>query len=101
MPEEEEFPLLQMLRKLKHLLADAGAAYVIYGPLSSLTGVNDIDDLDATRLSGAASERAGWSVAGGHDINEDGYDDVLVGSIFNDGNTNNAGAAFLVLGSGD
>ena len=42
----------------------------------------------------------GSAVFGGSDINLDGYDDVFVGSPYNDDNTDDGGAAYLVLGGG-
>lgn len=34
------------------------------------------------------------------DVNGDGYDDVIVGAFYNDGNGTNSGAAFIYKGSG-
>ena len=48
----------------------------------------------------AAGDAAGSSVAGGSDIDDDGYDDILFGAPYNDDNTANGGAAYLILGGG-
>ena len=41
----------------------------------------------------------GYSVAGAGDVNGDGYDDVIVGAIYNDDGGNNAGKAYVYYGS--
>jgi alpha-tubulin suppressor-like RCC1 family protein len=71
----------------------SGAAFVISGS-NSLTG-GSLSGATAT-LQGAAYDRAGSSVAGAGDVNNDGFDDVLVGSPFFGGTKR--GAAQLVLG---
>ncbi|MDP2307418.1 MAG: integrin alpha, partial [Pseudomonadota bacterium] len=55
----------------------------------------------ATQYTGeAANDFAGWSVSGAGDVNGDGYDDMLVGALYNsDGPGSYAGAAYLLLGS--
>ena len=47
----------------------------------------------------AAGDNAGISVSAAGDVNNDGYDDVLVGVHREDTGGTNAGAAYLVLGS--
>ena len=42
----------------------------------------------------------GISVSGAGDVNNDGFDDVIVGAHLYDGNLGNEGAAFVFLGSG-
>ena len=57
-------------------------------------------------LSGAAAiligeeggDQAGWQVGGGCDLNQDGFDDALVGSVLNDRARTWAGAVWAVLG---
>jgi YD repeat-containing protein len=44
------------------------------------------------------SERLGWSVSGAGDVNNDGFDDVIVGAPQNDAGANNAGRAYLYSG---
>ncbi len=56
---------------------NAGAVYVLSGPL---TGALDLPD-DALRLLGESeSDQLGRSLAAVGDINQDGYDDVLIGA---------------------
>jgi len=75
---------------------DTGAAYVFYGPFDDAQFLADDADV---RLQGTdAFELSGWSVAGAGDLNGDGYDDVVVGAPFNDGNGMQSGAAYVVYG---
>jgi len=82
--------------------ADSGVAYVVFGK----TGGADVTLADlAAGIGGfaitgeARNERAGYSVAGAGDVNNDGLADLIVGAPFNNnsGGTD-AGAAYLVFG---
>ncbi|EKD79426.1 MAG: hypothetical protein ACD_41C00075G0002, partial [uncultured bacterium] len=74
----------------------AGAAYLIYGQTSQLSSAN----LSTTiKFSGAtAGDRAGYAVDGAGDVNNDGYDDFLVGALGEDTGGSAAGAAYLIYG---
>ena len=82
---------------------DAGASYVVFGngagfvpslALSSLNGsngfvINGIDPSDAS----------GRSVSGAGDVNNDGFDDVIIGAWLADPNGNfSAGESYIVFG---
>jgi hypothetical protein len=41
----------------------------------------------------------GWSVSGAGDVNNDGYDDVIVGARYHDNGQTNEGRAYLYMGS--
>ena len=71
---------------------DAGRAYVHFGG----PGADAVADLTLT--GAAAYDQFGYSVAGAGDINGDGYDDVIVGALFNDGGAANAGRAYVYYG---
>ena len=67
---------------------DNGAVYIIYGAASRFSG----RITTATLLTGVGStDRLGQSVAGAGDVNGDGYNDFVVGSVAN--------RAYLVYGS--
>jgi len=74
----------------------SGSAYLIYGDptLGSTYAVSS-----EIQLYGESSDDyAGWSVHGGQDVNNDGYDDALVGAIYSDDYTTNAGSVYLLYG---
>ncbi len=72
----------------------AGVVYLLT-TLSPTTGSLS----DAIALFGASDDdRAGSSVAGAGDCNDDGQLDVLIGAPTSDSGTSNGGAAFLVYG---
>ena len=77
-----------------------GAAYVLYGPLSS--GTVDLGDADLKLSGGGESnstkERAGTAVDGGFDLDLDGVDDVVVTALRADGGGNGYGAVYLLSG---
>ena len=75
----------------------AGSAYLVLGSVS-LTS-SSLAAADASLVGEAASDYAGTAVAGAGDVNNDGYEDVLVGAYFNSDAGAYAGAAYLVFGS--
>jgi hypothetical protein len=77
--------------------SDAGSAYLVLGSVAPAASRLS----KATLFAGEAdSDYAGYAVSGAGDVNGDSFDDMLVGASFNDdGPGNNAGAAYLLLGS--
>ena len=76
----------------------AGAAYLVFGPLSagSATTINTIAD---TKLLGeAATDFAGRSVMGLGDIDNDGNDDIGIAALNEDSGGSNAGAVYILNG---
>ena len=73
----------------------AGAAYIIEGPI---VGTASLSTADAKLLGEAAGDYTGDSVHGPGDIDNDGYDDILIGSGYSDAGNTNAGAVYLVRG---
>ncbi|MBU0729153.1 MAG: FG-GAP repeat protein, partial [Proteobacteria bacterium] len=74
-------------------VSNAGKSYLIYGA-SGLTDKN-LSDADVSFSGEAANNYSGISVAGGGDVNGDGFDDLLIGAY---GVANFAGKTYLVMG---
>ncbi len=70
---------------------DAGAAYLIHGPVS---GVLDLSTVDTRFLGENLYADAGFSVAGVRDTDGDGLDDLLVGAPGTEVGGSNVGAAY-------
>ncbi len=72
-----------------------GAIYVVHGPLGGGTGSTyDLDQADLILRAEGPAAKAGISVAGVGDIDDDGFDDILIGASLEGG----SGAAYLVNG---
>jgi hypothetical protein len=74
---------------------DTGACFLLRGPVAGTIG---LASADALLVGERASDNAGWSCAGAGDMDGDGEDDVLIGSIREDSGGSAAGAAYLVYG---
>jgi hypothetical protein len=74
---------------------DAGAAYLLYGPVS---GERSLGTAEAKLLGQGDDDWAGFAVDGGGDVNGDGHPDLLVGARQHREGGEGAGAAYLVLG---
>ena len=72
-----------------------GAAYLILG---EPVGTSGLDEAAGKRVGVHSADLAGFAVAGGGDVNADGYMDVLVGAPEYDGGGSGSGGAFLILG---
>jgi uncharacterized repeat protein (TIGR01451 family) len=88
-------------------LLDTGAAYLVLGKPNGwqvnvdLTGVYTATDI-AVLPGEAMNDQAGIGLAGGGDVNGDGFDDVLVGALDHDrdAGTLDVGKVYLILGTG-
>lgn len=69
-----------------------GIAYIHFG------GTVPDNTPEVTLTGAAAGDNFGWSVSGTGDVNGDGYDDVIVGALYNDAGGSNAGRAYLYFG---
>lgn len=74
--------------------AAAGMAFVYFGPVS---GYRDSASADLSLRGISRLDGAGWSIAGGGDLDSDGRGDILVGTFQRDDEPR--GEAYLVLGS--
>jgi len=72
--------------------SDAGAAYLLLGPVS---GNIDLSAADAKLIGENGSDYAGRTVSDAGDVDGDGRADIMVGTHDND---SGAGAAYLLLG---
>jgi len=78
--------------------SDAGAAYMVLGPLS---GTVDLSTVDGKMLGQEAGDWLGSSVAGAGDHDGDGVDDILLGAAYaddTDAGAADSGAVYLILG---
>lgn len=76
--------------------SERGAVYVYSG---STFGIDVTSRTFLTATGGASNDRFGESVSGAGDVNGDGFDDVVVGSAFDDNGATDAGSAFVYQGS--
>lgn len=77
-------------------LTDAGRVVVFYG---SAAGLGDTPDWES--FGAQAGARYGTAVASAGDVNHDGYDDVLISSLYYDNGEQDEGRVFLFYGSAD
>jgi len=79
-----------------------GAAYVIYGQLGGWVPSFDLGSLNGTNgfvVTGANSgDQLGTSVAGAGDLNNDGFDDILIGAQSADPNGSGSGQVAVIYG---
>jgi hypothetical protein len=80
---------------------NAGEAYVIFGKTTGFTNIDaaTLAPPNGFRIQGDASwDWAGFSVAGAGDVNDDGFDDVIIGASLGDDGGTNAGEAYVIFG---
>ena len=77
---------------------DAGQVYLILG--GPFGWVSDIylHDADASFVGEQAGDAAGYAVAGGGDLNGDGFDDLVLGAPYNDDAGTDGGKAYVLFG---
>ncbi len=74
----------------------AGAVYLVHGS-ASLASIN-LGAADAVIRGESAGDRAGYTLAGGGDVDGDGSPDLLVGAYYDGSGGTGAGAAYLLYG---
>ena len=78
---------------------NSGSSYVVFGKESGFSRTIELSELDASdglRIDGENSgDRSGYSVSSAGDVNDDGYDDVIIGASHN-GRTE--GHSYVVYG---
>lgn len=79
----------------------AGAAYVVYGsqqnPITII--LNSMSNTQGFAIQGLAWSYFGYSVSGAGDVNGDGYDDMLIGSVPNKGAAYGTQNSYLIYGN--
>ncbi|MCP4869753.1 MAG: hypothetical protein GY898_13660 [Proteobacteria bacterium] len=75
--------------------ADAGAAFIVYGPVD---GNVDLEHADATVAGDSAGDAFGFAVTVAEDINGDGLGDIIVGALQNDAGGPDSGSAYVIYG---
>jgi hypothetical protein len=58
----------------------------------------DLSDADASFIGEASGDESGFAISGVGDVNDDGYDDFIIGAYGNDDGDDNAGQTYLILG---
>lgn len=81
--------------------SDSGAAYILYGsPILASDIALDGAGANITIIGKTGTERLGYRVSTGGDINGDGFDDLLVGAQYSDdGPGTDSGSIFVLYGS--
>ena len=77
----------------------AGQTYLILGrPTADWQMDQNLSEANASFIGENSGDRSGYSVAGAGDVNNDGYDDILIGAYFNYDGGDYAGQTYLILG---
>ena len=88
----------------------SGASFVVFGKTDgSAVELSDVEgDANASGfvINGVSGfDQSGYSVSGAGDVNGDGFDDLIVGTRYNDPNSiyssDDPGASFVVFGKTD
>ncbi|MBP6355053.1 MAG: FG-GAP repeat protein [Nitrosomonas sp.] len=81
---------------------DSGSSYLVYGKASGFSASLNLADLgssDGILLNGlAAGDSLGKSVSSAGDVNNDGFDDLIIGAPFGDGSIPNTGVGYVIFG---
>lgn len=77
---------------------DAGAVYVLFGKPAGWTAGVSLAAADASFLGEHAGDEAGGAIAGAGDVNNDGFDDFVIGAKHNGDAGEQAGKVYLILG---
>jgi len=76
----------------------SGVAFIFFGA-ASLPALIDASDATVKLIGEDAGDRFGHNVSTAGDVNNDGFDDVIVGAFYDDDGGGNAGAAYIFYGS--
>lgn len=79
----------------------AGKAYIIFGKTGATRTSIDLTTLSASDglvITGRAGDRLGRTISAAGDVNNDGFDDIVIGAPYGDVGTANAGDAYVIYG---
>lgn len=79
----------------------AGQTYLVLGKSSGWQFNITLSDGDASFIGEEAGDYSSWSISGAGDVNNDSFDDILIGAFGNDEGGNSAGQTYLILGYDD
>ena len=81
---------------------DSGESYVVFGKAAGYSASLELSALDGTNgfaIDGIdVNDQSGLSVSSAGDINNDGYDDIIIGAFLADPNGNDSGECYVVFG---
>ena len=79
-------------------ISGGGKAYLIFGNNTGWKMDFNLSQANASFIGTSYKEYLGWKVTGGGDINNDGYDDFLIGAYRNNEVGTEAGKVYLIFG---
>ncbi len=84
---------------------ESGSSYVVFGKMGNFSSTIDLSALDGSdgfRIDGEnPGDNIGSSVSSAGDVNDDGYDDIIIGASWADPNGSLRGPGYVVFGKGD
>ncbi len=78
--------------------SDVGQTYLIFGKASGWKMDVNVSSADASFIGEVNGDWSGYSVASAGDVNNDSFDDILLGAVNNDEGGSAAGKTYLILG---
>jgi len=76
----------------------AGQTYLIFGKGSGWSKNFDLSNADASFIGEGADDCSGYSISGVDDVNNDGFDDILIGAWGNGVGGSHNGQSYLIFG---
>jgi len=78
---------------------NAGKTYLIFGRSTALWQMDiNLSEADVSFIGEDSHDNSGFAVAGAGDVNNDGYDDIVIGASGDEEGGNDAGQTYLILG---